>query len=832
MRKIPVVVSLALCFSLVSPSLYASADTITADQITKEATTDTTEPTTIDQPSRMDNSQTAPQKMTASSSEEAATTNSTEEENTPKNNLKSTSENSKTYAELFPDVNLAKIIAKNISGTEDINAEVSEAELQTITNLVATNQNITSLTGIEHLTALENINVNNNELRTIDSLFNMPTLKSISANNNKITGNFSLVKTLPELHTLEVLGNAITELDIENQPNLVTLSADELELKKLTLKNLSQLNGLGRIASSISIDWGDLESVTLMNLPEIISVDISGNYLDSDDIHLENLPAVKNLDISSNELTRLPKINDFPLLTTINVRSNKIDRLESSKLVDVPKLATLNADKQAVTLSKTIAAGNFTIPNNVENLAGQMVTPKIISNNGTYSDQSIAWASGELSGLSKVSYTFDEVINSPAIAGKYTGTVNQPIEVKAVPVIVADKSVSYAPVNAKDEATFLQDIRASASENAQITSDYSEVVDFATPGDYTVTLHAKNEFDLKADPVTVVVHINDIQKPQVAVNSNDISFEVGTELTSEVLLAKSGAVVTDLYDEAIKMEVDLSEVDSSKLGTYEATIIAKSKSGASSDPIKLSVKIVDTEKPIIQINNPEIIIEKGSELTEGQIIDQVGITATDNYDQDLNIHMDLSKVDTSKPGSYEVTIYTEDSSGNRSETVTITVKVPEAKIGKITIQYMDSENNELAESNTITGEVGETYETLAKEIEGYTLKENPANSSGVFEETRQTIQYIYVKDIINPEFPVYSENNVTPELPSNNNNSVNGSRQTPSKSVKKQSKAYSKINQMPMNLPETGDSTNLLFIFMGVLLLAGLTLSKAKRKNQ
>lgn len=269
--------------------------------------------------------------------------------------MKSTSENSKTYAELFPDVNLAKIIAKNISGTEDINAEVSEAELQTITNLVATNQNITSLTGIEHLTALENINVNNNELTTIDSLFNMPTLKSISANNNKITGNFSLVKTLPELHTLEVLGNAITELDIENQPNLVTLSADELELKKLTLKNLSQLNGLGRIASSISIDWGELESVTLMNLPEIESIDISGNYLDSDDINLENLPAVKNLDLSSNELTRLPKINDFPLLTTINVRSNKIDRLESSKLVDVPKLATLNADKQAVTLSKTIA---------------------------------------------------------------------------------------------------------------------------------------------------------------------------------------------------------------------------------------------------------------------------------------------------------------------------------------------------------------------------------------------------------------------------------------------------------------------------------------------
>ncbi|EOI6975638.1 LapB repeat-containing protein [Listeria monocytogenes] len=837
MRKISVVVSLALCFSLVSPSLYASADTTNTKE---KVTSNTKQPTTTDsaQSSGTDNAQTIPQKTIEPNptipSEDATNTpsNTTNKNDTPKNSLKSTSENGKTYTELFPDANLAKVIAKNISGVEDINAEVTDAELQSITNLVATNQNITSLEGIEYLTALENINVNSNKLTTINPLLNVPTLKSISANNNKMTGTLSLVNTLPELRTLNLNGNAITELDVENQPSLVTLSADELEVKKLTLKNLAQLDGFGRIASSITIDWGELESITLTNLPKIVSIDISGNYLDSNDIHLENLSNVTNLDFSSNELTKLPQITDFPLLTTINVRNNKIDKLESSKLVNVPKLTMLSADKQSVTLSKKIAAGNFVITNNIENLAGQITSPKTISNNGIYSNQSITWASEELAGVSKVSYTFDEVINSPTIKGKYTGTVNQPVDVKALPVITADKSISYDPVNAKDEATFLQDIHASASENARITSDYSEVVDFKVPGDYVVTLQAANDFDLKADSVTVVVHINDIQKPQVTVDANEVSFEVGTELTSEAILAKSGAKVTDLYDEEPKMEVDFSEVDSSKLGTYEVTITAKSKSGASADPLKLTIKIVDTESPVIQIGNLEIVVEKDSVLTAEQIIRDARITATDNYDKDLSIYVDLTKVDTSKPGSYKVTVYTKDSSGNRSGTETVIVKVPEAKTGKIIIQYLDSENNELAESGTITGEVGATYETFAKEIEGYTLKEKPVNANGVFEEIGQTVQYIYMKDTIKPELPVYNENSLMPEVSNNDHNSTAASsQQIPNNAEEKQSKMYSKQNQAQIALPNTGDSTNLIFVFMGILLIVGLTISKTRRKN-
>ncbi|MBC2186095.1 LapB repeat-containing protein [Listeria sp. FSL L7-0253] len=824
MRKLPVVVSLALCFSLVSPSLYAYADTTTADLITKEAVNDDKEFTNNQPTKDATNPQTTTDTNTQSASEDTSTPspNPTAKKNILKNNLKSTSENGNTYADLFPDANLAKVIAKTINGNEDINVEVTDAELQSVTNLVANNQNITSLAGIERLTALETISVNYNELTSLDPLFDIPTLKSISANNNKLSGTFSLVKTMPELETLDLFYNSIKDLDVENQPKLVTLSADELELKKLSLKNLPQLNAIGRNIGSISIDWGELESVNLVNLPKIQRVDISGNYLTSDDLHLENLPGVTGMDLSSNELTELPQLTDFTKLTSINVRSNNIGKLDSNKLVNVPNLAKLYADKQTLVLPKTIAAGDFTIQNTVENLAGQITSLKTISNNGTYVNPNITWTSENLTGLSKVSYTFDEDINSPTVVGKFTGTVTQPIEVKALPVITADKSISYEPINPKDEATFLRDIHASASENGQITSDYSEVVDFNTPGNYTVTLQAKNDFNIKAIPVTVVVHISDIQKPQVTVASNEVNFEVGTELTSAALLAKSGAVVTDPYDEAIKMEVDLTEVDTTKLGTYEATITAKSKSGKSADPVKVTVKIVDTEKPVIHVVNPEITVEKDSELTAEQIIEQAGITATDNYDEDMSLQLDFSAVKTSKPGSYKVTIYTEDASGNRSETVTITVKIPEPQKGEVTVKYVDSENNEIAESNTLTGELGVAYETIAKEIPGYTLAESPTNASGIFEETGQTVQYVYMAVSISSTDPVQVENSVAPVTTKTENNSVAPSEKAPSKVV---------ANQMPINLPKTGDSASLIFVFMGVLLIAGLTASKVRRKN-
>ncbi len=67
---------------------------------------------------------------------------------------------------------------------------------------------------------------------------------------------------------------------------------------------------------------------------------------------------------------------------------------------------------------------------------------------------------------------------------------------------------------------------------------------------------------------------------------------------------------------------------------------------------------------------------------------------------------------------------------------------------------MDTEGNEIHASQTISGNVGDSYDASTEKyqltIEGYTLDESqlPENSKGVFSETAQTVTYIYTKNPI------------------------------------------------------------------------------------
>ena len=61
---------------------------------------------------------------------------------------------------------------------------------------------------------------------------------------------------------------------------------------------------------------------------------------------------------------------------------------------------------------------------------------------------------------------------------------------------------------------------------------------------------------------------------------------------------------------------------------------------------------------------------------------------------------------------------------------------------------MDTEGNEIHASQTISGNVGDSYDASTEKylltIEGYTLDQSqlPENSKGMFSETAQTVTYI------------------------------------------------------------------------------------------
>ncbi|MBC1514446.1 MucBP domain-containing protein, partial [Listeria booriae] len=63
----------------------------------------------------------------------------------------------------------------------------------------------------------------------------------------------------------------------------------------------------------------------------------------------------------------------------------------------------------------------------------------------------------------------------------------------------------------------------------------------------------------------------------------------------------------------------------------------------------------------------------------------------------------------------------------------------------VTVKYVDEAGNELATSDTLSGNVGDAYTSTAKDIEGWKLKTAPSNATGIFSDTAQTVTYVYEK---------------------------------------------------------------------------------------
>ncbi|NAB10767.1 hypothetical protein GUI49_06145 [Enterococcus mundtii] len=80
---------------------------------------------------------------------------------------------------------------------------------------------------------------------------------------------------------------------------------------------------------------------------------------------------------------------------------------------------------------------------------------------------------------------------------------------------------------------------------------------------------------------------------------------------------------------------------------------------------------------------------------------------------------------------------------NQAQTVTYVYEKAEG--GTVTVNYVDEDGNKLADPETLTGKIGENYQTSAKDIPNYVLKETPSNANGIFSNQAQTVTYVYEK---------------------------------------------------------------------------------------
>jgi len=61
----------------------------------------------------------------------------------------------------------------------------------------------------------------------------------------------------------------------------------------------------------------------------------------------------------------------------------------------------------------------------------------------------------------------------------------------------------------------------------------------------------------------------------------------------------------------------------------------------------------------------------------------------------------------------------------------------------VTVHYVDAQGNQIAKDKTLTGKLGATYQTAALDITGYHLNQTPANATGKFTSSKQSVTYTY-----------------------------------------------------------------------------------------
>ncbi|EGO2587798.1 MucBP domain-containing protein, partial [Enterococcus faecalis] len=66
--------------------------------------------------------------------------------------------------------------------------------------------------------------------------------------------------------------------------------------------------------------------------------------------------------------------------------------------------------------------------------------------------------------------------------------------------------------------------------------------------------------------------------------------------------------------------------------------------------------------------------------------------------------------------------------------------------GTVKVKYVDEVGQEIAPEDTLTGNVGDQYQTQVKQVAGYVLKETPSNATGTYKEGTQTVTYVYQKE--------------------------------------------------------------------------------------
>ncbi|MBH0212778.1 LapB repeat-containing protein [Listeria monocytogenes] len=643
---------------------------------------------------------------------------------------------------------LSKVILENLpSISSSVRLDRCAIEELVINNLPKvsmvniSNNKITTLEGLENLSAVNTLYVSENLVTEIESMHAFPKLQKLELGWNALTNvvmDQVTAEKFPLLRTMNVRGNNLIKINIQDQPKLWTFECDtgsSSELTEVTLKNLpiliavgngssayqddivfSSTPGLSKVilenlpstSSEVKLDHCAIEELVINNLPKVSVVIISYNKITTLE-GLENLSAVSKIDAYENLVTEIENLHAFPKLQTLTVDNNHISVLPTSLKTENPVLTTLSAMNQTITLKQKVIVSDLVLDNEVKNF-GQITTAKSISNKGTYQNNQIKWLFEDIKSVNAVDYQFSEPVQEATIQGTFSGKVTQPIKASKVPVISADAEMNYPKNETVSEAAFFKDISASVTDDATLTSDFESVVDFAKAGTYEVTLNAVNEDGVKAASVTVLVHIAKSPAPVITADK-EITYTKNAEVSITEFLAAIHAKTSD--GSSIEADLDTA-VTWGTAGDYTVTLRSTNEDGVEAIPVEVTVHIAKSPAPVITADK-EITYAKNAEVSITEFLAAIHAKTSDGS----SIEADLDTAVTwGTAGDYTVTLKSTNEDGVEAIPVEVKVHIVEPlapTISNVTFDVDDVQTTESLEAGELISE------PLSPTKEGYTF---------------------------------------------------------------------------------------------------------------
>ncbi|MHC5408508.1 SpaA isopeptide-forming pilin-related protein [Listeria seeligeri] len=443
----------------------------------------------------------------------------------------------------------------------------------------------------------------------------------------------------------------------------------------------------------------------------------------------------------------------------------------------------------------------------------------------------------------------DEYKNGKEVTVKADGTVAsytvENAQTTGSAILTKEDSVSKAKLSGAEfelQTTNGTKVKEGLETNAD---GKIEVADLA-PGDYQfIETKAPTGYELDASPVEFTIEFNqtapvNVTKDNVAKTGSVVLTKIDNKTRSNL----EGAEFELQTKQGVSLNADSTtgadgqlRIDNLAPGDYQLVEV-KAPDGYQLDKTPVEFTIEFNQQEPIQVtktnamSSGSVVLTKTDSETKATLADatfklvDADNNVTDNLTTDENGKIEVTDL---APGDYQL-IETKAPDGYELDTAPVEVKIAfdqqkplqvtkentkKSISGIITVEYVDTEGNHLADQEIHTGIVGEKYELAAKNIRNYKLVKDATNKVGIFNKEPQRITFVYEKtkqpikvDPVNPTKP--SE----PTKPSN------------------PKKPAVKVGNTP-NLPSTGDQFPYEVIFTGFIISTlALFLLRKTRKMQ